>query len=79
MAAGCILPLTHKEVDKSMGLRHRAAIGITEASDAIALVISEETGKVSVVDSGNITRIPDKDTLIQLLNNYLLEAEPAKG
>jgi uncharacterized protein (TIGR00159 family) len=79
VAAGCILPLTHKEVDKSMGLRHRAAIGITEASDAIALVISEETGKVSVVDSGNITRIPDKDTLIQLLGSYLSDSETAQG
>jgi DNA integrity scanning protein DisA with diadenylate cyclase activity len=76
VAAGCILPLTHKEVDKSMGLRHRAAIGITETTDALALVVSEENGYISVVESGNITRKLDKAKLFQLLSQFLItEAE----
>jgi diadenylate cyclase len=71
VAAGCILPLTHKEPDKSMGLRHRAALGITETTDAIALVVSEETGAVSVVESGNIKKIGNKEELLNFLNECL--------
>jgi diadenylate cyclase len=71
VAAGCILPITHKEVEKSMGLRHRAAIGITENTDALALVVSEETGNISLVEGGNITRKLNRDSLTQLLTNYL--------
>jgi len=73
VAAGCILPLTHKEVDKSMGLRHRAAIGITENTDALALVVSEESGKVSLVEGGNIQQIHHPDELTELLNRILTE------
>lgn len=76
VAAGCILPLTHKEVEKSMGLRHRAAIGITENTDAIALVVSEETGYISLVEGGIIKRKLNKDSLLQLLNGYLSDSEP---
>jgi len=71
-AAGCILPLTHKEVDKSMGLRHRAAIGITENTDAVALVTSEETGSISMVQGGVIERHLDKNRLTELLELYLV-------
>lgn len=78
VAAGCILPLTHKEVDKSMGLRHRAAIGITENTDAVALVISEETGSISIVQSGMIERHLDRENLTHLLNLYLAEAKDLK-
>jgi diadenylate cyclase len=74
-AAGCILPLTHKEVDKSMGLRHRAAIGISESTDAIVLVVSEETGSISLVQGGIIERRLDAETLTKLLNNCLLPDE----
>ena len=70
-AAGCILPLTHKEVDKSMGLRHRAAIGITETTDAVALVVSEENGSVSVVQGGVIERHLDQEKLVALLDRHL--------
>lgn len=51
-AAGCILPLTQKTVSSSFGTRHRAAIGITEQSDAVVVVVSEETGAISVAQNG---------------------------
>jgi diadenylate cyclase len=57
LAAACYLPLTESAfLNKEFGTRHRAAIGITEQSDAVALVISEETGTVSLVQSGEIVR-----------------------
>ena len=46
-AAGCILPLTQKELDQMLGLRHRAAVGITESTDAIVIIVSEERGTIS--------------------------------
>lgn len=66
-AAGCILPLTQKEIDKSMGLRHRAAIGITEASDAVCIIVSEERGWISFAKEGEIHRRISKETLMSLL------------
>ena len=52
-AAGCILPVSHKQdIPKQLGLRHRAAMGISQASDAIAIVVSEETGRISVAIKG---------------------------
>jgi diadenylate cyclase len=70
--AGCFLPLTQNpEVSKSLGTRHRAAIGLTELVDAVAIVVSEETGKISMVVGGRITRDLDavalKRVLIRLL------------
>ena len=53
-AAACILPVTKKKVRISFGLRHRAAIGVTEMSDAIAIVVSEENGKISYCTNGDI-------------------------
>lgn len=56
-AAACILPLTtNTEISSQLGTRHRAAIGMTENSDAIVLVVSEETGTISIAFNGNITR-----------------------
>ena len=53
-AAGCILPVSHNmDIPKELGLRHRAALGISQASDAIAVVVSEETGRISVAIKGN--------------------------
>jgi uncharacterized protein (TIGR00159 family) len=66
-AAGCILPLTQKEIDKSMGLRHRAAIGITEASDAVCIIVSEERGWISFAKDGEIIRRISKEHLMSLL------------
>ena len=54
-AAGCILPLTrNKDIPSSLGTRHRAAIGISQQSDAIVVVVSEETGNISIATSGNL-------------------------
>ena len=56
VAAKCILPVTQSEVPKSYGTRHRAAIGLSEISDAIVVVVSEETGHISVAHNGTIQR-----------------------
>lgn len=66
-AAGCILPLTQREIDKSMGLRHRAAIGITEISDAVCIIVSEERGWISFAKDGEIQRRISKEHLMTLL------------
>ncbi len=58
VAASCVLPLTQRELsDHQMGTRHRAAIGVTEQTDALSLVVSEETGHVSVARNGRILRM----------------------
>ncbi len=55
--AGCVFPVTEREMsDRSTGLRHRAAIGLTERTDAIAIVVSEETGGISISENGNLQR-----------------------
>ena len=52
-AAGCILPISHDmDIPKSLGLRHRAALGISQKSDCLAIVVSEETGGISVASDG---------------------------
>ena len=57
-AARCILPVTQKtNIPGHYGLRHRAAIGVTEVNDCIALVVSEETGNISMVTNGNILTV----------------------
>lgn len=72
VAAGCVFPLTeNSNIPKSLGTRHRAAIGLTEESDAITIVVSEETGKISVSLHGQIEKDLDKDKLIKFINdNY---------
>src|SRR6187397_3640571 len=67
-AASVFLPLTkNPEVSRDLGTRHRAAIGITEGSDAISLVVSEETGLVTYVEAGNVRRNLDTNALRKLL------------
>ncbi len=73
VAAGCILPLTQRDVDQSLGLRHRAAIGITESTDAITIIVSEERGSVSFVKGGEIKRRVSKEVLIEFLEENLGE------
>ena len=69
-AAGCFLPLTQRDFPKDYGTRHRAAIGVTEAADVSAIVVSEETGIVSVVKRGEITRYVDSESLKKFLRDY---------
>ncbi len=81
-AAGCILPLTDKDMLTShLGTRHRAALGITEKSDAIAIVVSEETGKISVAHAGTLHRGVSDGVLMEKLITYILPQKEnmAKG
>jgi diadenylate cyclase len=77
-AAACFLPLTvNPELSRTLGSRHRAAIGVTEDTDAVAVVVSEETGIISLVTGGQIRRGFDGRTLKQaLLEAFELEATP---
>ena len=73
VAAACFLPLTDiPYLSKQLGTRHRAALGITEISDAVAIVVSEETGTISVADEGRLTRYLDEKNLKEMLENLLL-------
>jgi len=72
-AAGCLLPLTaNPNVSKTLGTRHRAAIGVTEDTDAVVVVVSEEQGSISLVCDGSITRDPDAGTLRTTLQKLLV-------
>ncbi len=72
LAAGCQLPLTQREnINPKFGMRHRAAIGLTEQTDALALVVSEENGDVHVVEEGEVTHIESTDALARLLTQRL--------
>lgn len=74
LAAGCQLPKPQKEelINKKLGSRHRAAIGMSENSDAIVLVVSEETGQISVAENGTLTRNFTRDKLHHLLTERLV-------
>jgi diadenylate cyclase len=69
MAAGCVLPLAQElpESERNLGTRHRAALGITEQTDAISVVVSEETGGISVAEDGKLTHFADDRRLRQYL------------
>lgn len=77
VSAGSVLPLTEHEVRKELGTRHRAAIGITESSDAIAVVVSEETGNISLSINGRLTRNYNGERL-KLVLTKILEHNLAK-
>ena len=67
-AAACFLPLTDSStVSKELGTRHRAALGISERSDSLSIVVSEETGAISIAENGTISRYLDAKTLRQIL------------
>lgn len=76
-AAGCVLPLTqNKNISKELGTRHRAGIGITENSDALVIIVSEETGIISMASDGQLSRFLDSKTVEKtLLNMYLGKPE----
>jgi len=75
-AAGCVLPLTqNKSLEKELGTRHRAGIGITENSDAISLIVSEETGVISMAQDGKLTRFLDRKKIASILYDMYVPRE----
>ncbi len=71
-AAACVMPLSSSNLsDRQMGLRHRASLGISEVSDAVALIVSEETGHISIAHNGRILRRQDPDQLENVLTAFL--------
>lgn len=79
-AAGCILPLNSKDVGRrDIGTRHRAAIGVSEVSDSIVVVVSEETGQISVAVNGTLKRDYDRESLVSVLEEYLLPSDNEKS
>ena len=67
VSATCYLPLTDRQIDKNLGTRHRAAVGISEVSDSLTIIVSEETGAVSVALDGKLYRCLDKESLQKML------------
>ncbi|UCH60764.1 MAG: diadenylate cyclase CdaA [Anaerolineales bacterium] len=84
VAASCVLPLSSSGVltrspERQMGLRHRAALGISEVTDAVAVVVSEETGAISVVHGGRMIRRLDTERLENILLAFYRPLEEKKG
>ena len=82
IAASCVMPLSASGVlttspERQMGLRHRAALGISEVSDAVAIVISEETGSITVVHSGRMIRRLDAERLENVLRAFFKPPQPS--
>ncbi len=75
-AAGCILPLTDNlQINRELGTRHRAGVGMSENSDALVVIVSEETGTISLADGGELTRNFTKETLAKTLAERILWTE----
>ncbi len=77
-AAGCFLPLSTREVGSDLGTRHRAALGVSEISDAIVVVVSEETGIISIANGGRLNRRLTPDALSSYLTQRLVASEEKK-
>ncbi|MBM3253013.1 MAG: TIGR00159 family protein [Candidatus Omnitrophica bacterium] len=78
-AAGCLFPLTQNQrISRALGTRHRAAIGLTEETDAVVLVVSEETGAISISLEGGLSRDLDKDALERILKELYKPKLPGK-
>lgn len=79
LSAGCILPLTdNNRLNSALGTRHRAAIGMSEESDAVVVVVSEETGIISVAVGGNLIRELDRKELVSKLTSLIIPSENEK-
>ena len=79
-AAGCVLPLTNKtNLSKDLGMRHRAGIGASEQSDAVIVIVSEETGAISIAVEGMLKRNLNLSTFEKLLRNELVQEESRKS
>ena len=74
-SAGCILPLSSAPISKSLGTRHRAALGMSENSDALVVIVSEETGNISVAQGGNLESNITRGELLETLTNYLSDSD----
>jgi diadenylate cyclase len=83
-AAACVMPLSasgvfNRSPERQMGLRHRAALGISEASDAIAVVVSEQTGSISIAHAGRMIRRLDSERLENILTAFYRPSETTSG
>lgn len=79
-AATCYLPLSdNMDISKALGTRHRAAVGVSEATDSVTLVVSEETGRVSVAVDGQLRRISDSDELKTVLRTMIRREDAGNG
>jgi len=84
VSASSVLPLSasgvlSKSPERQMGLRHRAALGVSEVSDAVAIVVSEETGSISVVNTGRMIRRLDAERLENILRALYRPSQPVRG
>lgn len=74
ITAGCLLPLTaNNNLSRDLGTRHRAAIGLSEVTDAVIVVVSEETGKISIALNGSLTRNLNRDSLGKALKKLIIQ------
>lgn len=78
-AAGCFLPLSeNKGISRQLGTRHRAGLGMSECCDAVVVIVSEETGAISIARDGNLTHNVSPKALYTILDNVLCPAQPKK-
>lgn len=80
IAAGCVLPLPQEErgIPKILGMRHRAAVGITDETDAVCVVVSEETGSISVASAGKLSHGLDEEGILKVLKNLFYKPATKK-